>query len=154
MKKKILAVLLVSAMFVLVACGSSAIYSGHNVRNSDWGDSMEDVKAAESIEVENETANRLLYNDKFLDYDARISYIFLQDELGEVDFNIYPDDSNDIDSIYSTVDKKLEGAYGKATADYDTFKCYGDKESDIWVSKESTYVSIKFGIKLENLTNQ
>ena len=154
MKNKILAALTVLSCVLLIGCGSSGpLFDGNDVRNSNWADSLETVKSAESGEPTNEGSNRLTYDSTFLDYNCEVVYMFLQDELGEVDIDIYPEDDQTIEDIYKEVDKALEGSYGEATADYDTFKCYRDDRSDIWVSQEATYVSIKFGRKLDDIIN-
>lgn len=154
MKKKILAALTVLSCVLLIGCGEAKpLFDGHDVRNSNWADSLETVKSAESGEPTDEGSNRLTYEDKFLDYNCNITYSFLQDQLCEMDINIYPEDGQTIEDIYKDVDKALEKSYGDATADYDTFKCYRDDKSDIWITQEATYVSIKFGRKIDDIVN-
>ena len=154
MKNKILAALTIVSCVLLIGCGEAKpLFDGHDVRNSNWGDSLEDVKSSESIDPDVDSSNRLTYADKFLDYNCNITYSFLQDQLCEMDIDIYPEDDQTIEDIYKDVDKQLEKSYGEATADYDTFKCYRDDKSDIWVTQEAEYVSIKFGRKIEDIVN-
>ena len=138
-------------MIILVGCGKKSIFSPHDVRNSDWHDSAESVRAAEKIEPKVDIGNRISYEDTFLGYDSTITYIFLNDELGQVSFEIRCDNEATAIDTFNDISEKLTKAYGAKDKDKssDTSHTFETKDTLIWLHRYKDNVSADFAIPLD-----
>lgn len=149
MKKK--ALLLAIILILLVGCGKQSVFSLHDVRNSDWNDSVEDVRKAEDIEPKIDGDNRITYEDKFLGYDSEFTYIFLEDKLGQVSFTIRCESNDAAQSAFEDISSQLTSAYGQKAEDKssDTSYMYESKDALVWLHAKDTVVMVDFAIPLE-----